>query len=100
MNLAVLYYFFSMDTKKAAINSILIIMLSQIASLIFTLATHTVPAFEWTILIAMVGAGALGGVLSSRLRKKLSNELTDRLFIGLLIVILCICVYNAVRMLG
>ena len=43
MNLAVLYYFFSMSTKQAAVNSILIILLSQIASLIMSFVTGTVP---------------------------------------------------------
>ena len=100
MNLAVLYYFFSMTTKQAAVNSILIILLSQIASLIMTIATGTVPEFAWGNLIAMVGAGALGGFISARLHKKLSAELTDKLFIGLLAVIFFICVYNAVRMLS
>lgn len=100
MNLAVLYYFFSMNTKQAAVNSILIILLSQIASLIMTIATNTVPEFTWGNLIAMVSAGALGGFISARLHKKLSSELTDKLFIGLLVVIFIICVYNTVRMLS
>ena len=100
MNLAVLYYFFSMGTKQAAVNSILIILLSQIASLVMSLVTGAVPEFEWGNLIAMVSAGALGGFISARLHKKLSSELTDKLFIGLLIVILGICIYNAVRMLA
>ena len=90
----------SMDTKKAAINSILVILRSQTASLIFSVASGTVPPFDGGMLIAMAGAGALGGYLSSQLHKKLSAALTDRLFIGLLIVILLICVYNAIRMLG
>ena len=100
MNLAVLYYFFSMSTKQAAVNSIFIILLSQTASLIMTIVTHTVPNFSWGNLIAMVSAGALGGFLSACLHKKLSSELTDRLFIGLLIVIIGICVYNTVQMLS
>ena len=100
MNLAVLYYFFSMNTKQAAVNSILIILLSQIASLIMSLVSGSVPAFSWGNLVAMVAAGALGGFLSARLHKKLSSELTDRLFLGLLVVILGICIYNAVRMLA
>ena len=100
MNLAVLYYFFSMDTKKAAVNSILVILISQIASLAMSLATGTVPAFEWGYLAAMVSGGALGGFISARLHKKLSAQTTDRLFIGLLIVIIAICVYNAARMLA
>lgn len=100
MNLAVLYYFFSMDTKKAVVNSILIILISQIASLAMSLLTAAVPPFEWSHLAAMVIAGALGGTLSARLHKKLSISLTDKLFIGLLTVIFGICIYNAVRMLA
>ncbi|MBR1583927.1 MAG: sulfite exporter TauE/SafE family protein [Clostridia bacterium] len=100
MNLAVLYYFFSMDTKKAAVNSILVILISQIASLLMSVITGTVPAFNGGDLAAMVLAGALGGFLSARLHKKLSAQTTDRLFIALLIVIFAICVYNAVRMLA
>lgn len=99
MNLAVLYYFFSMDTKKAVVNSILIILISQIASLAMTLATFTVPDFEWSYLVAMVIAGSLGGNLSAKLHKKLSTAMTDNLFVGLLIVIICICIYNTVHML-
>ena len=100
MNLAVLYYFFSMDTKKAAVNSILIILLSQIASLIVSLITGAVPAFAWEHLLAMVAAGVLGGFWSAHLHKKLSAAWTEKLFIGLLVVIFLICVYNAARMLA
>lgn len=97
MNLAVLYYFFSMDTKQAAINSILVILLSQLASLGVTLLSGTAPVFDWGVLLAMASAGILGGLLSARLQKKLSAEKVDRLFTILLVVILLICVYNAFR---
>ena len=97
MNLAVLYYFFSMGTKQAAVNSILIILLSQTASLGMSLATGSVPAFEWGVLAAMVSAGAIGGFVSARLHRKLSAQQTDVLFSILLVVILCICVFNAVK---
>jgi len=100
MNLAVLYYFFSMDTKKAAINSILVILLSQVASLLFSVGSGTVPEFGWGQLMCMVSAGVLGGFLSSILHRKLDAKLTDRLFTGLLCVILLICAYNAWRFLG
>lgn len=95
MNLAVLYYFYSMSTKKAAVNSILIILISQTASLIVSLIRGSIPEFSMLMLAAMVGAGALGGFVSSKLRRKLSNETTDKLFAGLLVVIVLVCCYNA-----
>ena len=100
MNLAVLYYFYSMETKQAAINSILVILISQTASLLLTLITASVPEFDILMLAAMVGAGITGGLISSKLHKMLSARVTDRLFIGLLTVILLICVYNTVNCLA
>lgn len=97
MNLAVLYYFFSMSTKQAAVNSILTILISQTTSLIVSLLTGSVPAFEVPMLLGMVCAGALGGFISAKLHRKLSSEMTDKLFSGLLVIIFLICCYNAIK---
>ena len=97
MNLAVLYYFFSMSTKQAAVNSILIILMSQMMSVLMSLTSGNVPVFEVPVLLAMVGAGALGGFLSAKLHRKLTAEMTDKLFSGLLVVIFLICCYNALK---
>ena len=99
MNLAVLYYFYSMTTKQAAINSILIILVSQIASLLMSIVKGSIPAFDPMMLIVMVAAGVLGGSVSSKLHKRLSTETTDKLFAALLVVIILICCYNlAIRL--
>lgn len=100
MNIAVLYYFFSMDTKRAAVNSILIILLSQIASLLMSLVTASVPTFQWPMLVAMATAGVLGGLISAQLHRKLSGSQVDQLFSGMLVVIFLICCYNTVQMLA
>jgi len=97
MNLAVLYYFFSMSTKQAAVNSILVILISQVTSLAMTLISGTVPSFEMPMLLAMVGSGAIGGFVSAKLHRKLSSETTDKLFAALLVVIILICCYNALK---
>ena len=94
INLVVLYFFFSMDTKTAAANSLYIILFSQLASLITTLATHTVPSFHWPVLLVMVGGGVGGGVVGRILNKRMDNHLVERLFIGLMGLIVVICVYN------
>lgn len=94
INLAVLFFAFSMDTKKAAANSLYIIMFSQIASFITSCVRGIIPDFPWVYLLLMVSAGVLGGMLGSRINKKISASTTDKLFAGLLAVIILICVYN------
>lgn len=95
INLVVLYFFFSMDTKMAASNSIYIILFSQAASMLMTLGTRTVPSFEWPALILMVLGGLLGGIIGRRVNKKLDNAAVDKVFVGLMIVIIGISFYNA-----
>lgn len=93
INLAVLYYFFSMDTKTAALNSLYVILFSQSASFISTVARGTIPEFEWPVLLVMV----VGGILGRSISKKLSNSDVDQLFFWLLIVITAISCYNLVN---
>lgn len=94
INLVVLFYFFSMDTKTAAQNSLYIILFSQITSLVNTLITHTVPEFEVGLLILMVGGGILGGAAGRIVNKRMDVNMVNKLFIGLMAVIMLICVYN------
>ena len=86
----VLFFFFSMDTKTAAQNSLYIILFSQITSLINTLVTRTVPEFGFGLFVLMVGGGIFGGV---------AGRFVNRLFIGLMVVIMGICVYNIIQFL-
>ena len=96
INLVVLGYFFSMDTKTAAANSLYIILFSQMASLIATLISG-VPEFRILALILMVAGGIGGGIVGRKLNKKMDNRAVDKLFIGLMVLIVGICVYNAAR---
>ena len=96
INLVVLGYFFSMDTKTAAANSLYIILFSQLASLIATLISG-VPELRILALILMVAGGIGGGIVGRKLNKKMDNRAVDKLFIGLMVLIVGICVYNAIR---
>lgn len=97
INLVVLFYFFSMETKQAALYSIYVIMFSQISSLLSTVIKGNVPPFEPKILIIMIICGILGGLVGSRFNKKIENETVDKLFLGLMGVIICINIYNIFR---
>ena len=94
INLVVLFYFFSMDTKTAAENSLYIILFSQITSLVSSICTRTVPEFEITMLILMVCGGILGGMVGRKVNKKLDDKAVDKLFIGLMVLMILINIYN------
>ena len=97
INLVVLGFFFSMDTKTAAANSLYIILFSQMANLLTIFVTASVPEFRVPALILMVAGGIGGGIVGRKLNRKMDNKAVDKLFIGLMVLIVCICVYNAVR---
>lgn len=97
INLVVLYYFFSMDTKQAALHSIYVIFFSQAASFVSSLAMQNVPAFDPVTLVVMVVGGVAGGFLGRAFNKKMSVRQVDMLFSILLAVITLISVYNLVH---
>lgn len=93
-NLAVLYYFFSMDTKTAALNSVNIILYSQIASFLNTVLRGNVPEFDVLVMVFMVVGGVAGGLLGRFISKRLTNSGVDKLFFALLIGITALSCYN------
>ena len=97
INLVVLYFFFSMDTKTAAANSLYIILFSQITSLITTLITASVPQFQMISLVVMVAGGIGGGIAGRKINKKIDTAAVDKLFIGLMAVIIVISLWNTYR---
>ncbi|RKI65801.1 sulfite exporter TauE/SafE family protein [bacterium 1xD42-67] len=97
INLVVLYFFFSMDTKTAAANSLYIILFGQLFSLFATLAADTVPPFRPLVLVLMVAGGIGGGMIGRVLNKRMDDRLVDRLFIALMAVIIAISIFNSIR---
>ena len=100
INLAVLNFAFSFDAKKAAANSLYIIMCSQASSFLPSCIQQTVPDFPRVYLLFMVSAGIMGGLIGAGVNRKISAAATDHLFSGLLCVIIMICLYNIRRFAG
>lgn len=94
INLVVLFFFFSMDTKAAAQNSLYIILFSQITGLLNSLVTGTVPEFSIWLLVLMVIGGILGGMSGRVINKKIDEMVVDKLFLFLMVVIIGINIYN------
>lgn len=94
INLVVLYFFFSMDTKTAAANSLYVILFSQLAGVVSTFVTG-LPQFEIMPLLLMMTGGVLGGIAGRKLTAKMDNKAVDKLFIALMVFIILINIYNA-----
>ncbi|MFZ2538763.1 MAG: sulfite exporter TauE/SafE family protein [Oscillospiraceae bacterium] len=97
MNIAVLYFFFSMSPKSAALNSIYVIMFSQITSLFSSILTGSIPQFSCTVLLFMMAGGVLGALIGSAISKKVDNVKVEFCFKILLFVIMSINVYNMIE---
>ena len=97
INIVVLHFFFAMDSKTAAANSLYVIAFSQLTGLISTLVTNTVPDFKILALVFMVLGGLLGSMAGRSVNKKMDNRAVDKLFIGMMSVIIFISIYNCVK---
>ncbi len=97
VNLVVLCYFFSMDTKTAVNSSLYIILVSQVASLVTSIVTRSVPPFALLPLALMIAGGLGGGIIGRRLNKKMSHGAIDKMFLCVMALIIGVCVFNAVR---
>ena len=97
INIVVLHFFFAMDSKCAAANSLYVIMFSQLASIVSSALMRKVPDFSILSLCLMVGGGLLGSICGRALNKKMNNAAVDKLFIGMMSVVIVVCVYNTVR---
>ena len=98
INLVVLFFFFSMDAKTAAENSLYIILFSQIASLFASLLTRTVLEFSLGMLLLMAAGGICGGICGRSVNKKLESRRVDQLFIGFMIFMIFINLYNIYKL--
>lgn len=93
VNLVVLFFFFSMNTKAAVESSLYIIFFSQSISLCLTIFAG-VGTVDLLMLILMCCGGVAGGICGRSLNKKMSDETVDKLFIVLMVTLIGICVYN------
>ncbi|SFP36792.1 hypothetical protein SAMN05216343_106137 [Oscillibacter sp. PC13] len=98
-NMAVLHYFFGMGTKIAVANSLFIILLSQSTNLAKSFLSGSIPTISPFVIFLMVLGGIAGGAIGRKCSKRLSAASVDKLFIGLQLVIVLICLWNTANFL-
>jgi uncharacterized membrane protein YfcA len=98
INIMVISYFLSMDSKTAALHSLYTIFLSQAASFLLMFAEGGMPPVNPALVIAMVSGGIGGGLIGSRIVRVISNDQVDRLFSLVLGLVILLSAYNTVRL--
>lgn len=94
INLVVLFYFFSMTTKRAAASSLYVILLSQATSTVSALVTQDLSHVDPALLVGMVACGIAGGMIGRKINARIDDVVVDRLFVGLMVVIMCVNAFN------
>lgn len=96
INVAILIYVFSLNTKNAAVCSIFTILFSQISSLASIALGTGFAIFDLTMLPYMVVGGVAGGFIGASLNKKLSEKQVEFWFNVIQLVVLAIAIYNII----
>ncbi len=94
INVVVLNYFYSMETKRASATSLYLIFWSQASALILSLSTGSLPQFSYQFLLIMVLGGIAGGIVGRSLSLKMSSASIDRLMLAVIIFISAVCIFN------
>jgi uncharacterized membrane protein YfcA len=97
INVCILILFFSMDTKEAAVNSIITILFSQGAKLAKIITTTGLYSYNLSILPYMIVGGVIGGICGAKLNKRLSSNMILRVFNVLLLFLILLNIYNVVK---
>ncbi len=99
-NLIVLIHCFSMSPKEAAAASLGIILFSQGVNLVELFALGGMPRLPGMALMTGALSGVAGGLIGRRAARAMDERQIDRLFLGLLAIILLICLGNIARYAG
>lgn len=98
-NVVLLSLLFSMDSRTAAVHSILIILFSQTSKLLAVLADGGYGEYDLSALLYMIPGGIGGGFLGAWLNKKMESSFIQVLFrivVSLLIVLNLFNLYRAI----
>ena len=94
INVAVLFFVFSMDAKTAAVNSIITIFFSQISKLSAVIVSGGFGGYDLSALPAMLVAAVIGGWLGAKLNRQLSEKQVELAFNLVQLAVFLLCLRN------
>lgn len=96
INVAIFALLFTMNTKDAARNSIILIFFSQGAKILSIALTTGFSSYNLKVMPYMIIGGVLGGFLGYKLNKSVSDKFITSLFNIVLIFIILVNIYNLI----
>lgn len=95
-NVVLLSLLFSMDSRAAAVHSVLIILFSQSAKILAVFLDTGFGAYDLSLLLYMIPGGVAGGLIGSTFNRKLNSEIIHFLFKTVVISIIGLNIYNLI----
>lgn len=98
INTAFLVLLFSFTVKESAVYSVAIIFFSQLSQLITIFINNQFEPYKeyYPIILFAMAVSVIGGLIGSRLNKKLSDKTITTIFSVVLSIVAVINIYNAV----
>lgn len=97
INVAIIIYLFSYDTKTATVCSLITILFAQISKLYSVAAGPGFAAYDLSMAPAMVIGAIAGGFIGAALNRKFEEAAVEKAFNGVQLLVLGICVFNIIR---
>lgn len=97
INIAVLTLFFSMDMKRATVNSIVLILFSQSSKIATLLISRSVPEqAEMPMLLCIILAAVIGGFIGSAVNKKIKSSKLKTIYNLVMLFVILTCLWNII----
>lgn len=100
INVALIIYLFSFDTKTATVCSLVTILFAQISKLATVIFTTGFDGYDLSIAPVMIIGAILGGFIGASFNKKCSEKTVEKAFNCVQLAVLAITVFNIVNNIG
>ena len=97
INVALIIYLFSFDTKTATVCSIVTILFAQIAKLATTALTTGFAVYDLSVAPLMAIGAVMGGFIGVSISKKCSEKTVEKSFNAVQLLVLTITIFNVIR---
>lgn len=97
INVALIIYLFSVDTKTATVCSLITILFAQLSKLTTTALTTGFADFDLSVLPLMVIGAILGGFTGAILNKKLNEKNVENAFNTIQLLVLTLTLFNIAK---